>query len=830
MENKFLLEKNNDVISAEFIDFLLKIRWAFGYKIGHIKYIQKFIVFVEDAFNNRGLDTFTFFRKIVRTLHWATGNTVYYVDYINGNDANDGSNWANAIKNIQGEAFTAGDVLRVAKSPDPTSIGNATWNNKSSVVTLATAQNKTIDNCEIAWTAANSAVILRDSQGKTGTYCMRITTPASTAIGTKYAYYNIVDGDYSGYQKISFWMKANQATLGTHWKLCLCSDDAGSVVVDTFEIPVIPIANFWQAIVLERVGGGNLGADIRSVALYSNTVAPAVSKNVTLDNIVACTTSGLNHKMMISKNSLAQGGEDNWACVNHIDGININLDTYCGGNSLYGRGYYGDTETVETYMRTPIEAGDLSTTTSYFQYVDSYGEAGNLIDIEGGFNTTTSEQDGESYYLAKNSGVGYGIQFNYADYVKIRHMNFARFNYGCYVLNSNYGDYDFFDINCCSLGFYLYNCIQSTINLNSIRYSGHGAHLKCTSISNYQSNITLTVNKLISNYGRGLYLEDCYNIDLVSASNISNNGSYGFMLDNICGGHFGVISNCNENNYGNIYMTYTSNNTFDEITNANYATGNSIEISSSHDNVFEKILSADGSTSSGIRFSYSNKNIIKIAENINNNGQPGIYFNDSNDNIILSGSAGGNVTAGIFSYGGGDNVVKNFNNTNIEEAGFYIDYALIDMGSIKSCKNDSTADNHIVYYKGATLKSQIVERHTASGIAWELEVDNSIRNYRNSIYTKLAEVAVEADSEVTIKVWMKKSHATNIGGGLLIRGGQLSGMTLADYADNKADDTDWEELSLSFTPTETGVIDVMIRAWSNGTTASIYFDDFSVTQ
>jgi len=53
-------------------------------------------------------------------------------------------------KTDHGRAQTAariapGDTIKVAKSPDPTSIGNATWNNLSKTVTLAAALTANVE-------------------------------------------------------------------------------------------------------------------------------------------------------------------------------------------------------------------------------------------------------------------------------------------------------------------------------------------------------------------------------------------------------------------------------------------------------------------------------------------------------------------------------------------------------------------------------------------------------------------------------------------------------------------------------------------------------------
>ena len=60
----------------------------------------------------------------------AAGST-FYLDYENGNDANDGSDWANAWKTITSgataERIAPGDAVGFTKGPDPSSVGNVTW-------------------------------------------------------------------------------------------------------------------------------------------------------------------------------------------------------------------------------------------------------------------------------------------------------------------------------------------------------------------------------------------------------------------------------------------------------------------------------------------------------------------------------------------------------------------------------------------------------------------------------------------------------------------------------------------------------------------------------
>jgi hypothetical protein len=94
---------------------------------------------------------------------------------------------------------------------------------------------------------------------------------------------------------------------------------------------------------------------------------------------------------------------------------------------------------------------------------------------------------------------------------------------------------------------------------------------------------------------------------------------------------------------------------------------------------------------------------------------------------------------------------------------------------------------------------------------------------------KVADVLCKtASQQVTVTCWVIKEHATNIGAKLIVPGGQLAGVA-SDVSDTKASDTDWEQLSAVFTPTEVGVIEVYVYAWYVAAAGDVISDDVGVT-
>jgi len=298
-----------------------------------------------------------------------------------------------------------------------------------------------VDRCETAWTGANGGVVARTAvatDGKEGSYCMQITAPASPATTTLYAYYAITSTDYSKYQKLTFWLKNEVALAAGNWRICLCSDNAGATPVGTFEIPAIASLGRWVALTIARTNGGNCGNAIQSIALYSSTVAPTASKYVRVDCFNCATTVGLNQQSLISKSSLANGtyASEMWFALQGISDNTLYLDNDTNNLAGVGRGYAGTTEIVPAYIRETTKTAMAAATSTIIQEIQDSGTvaAGNIVFL-GGFNTSTSIQDGETFFDGQN-GWGYGLQFSNKSFLTLFHINMVKYYNGYYMITS----------------------------------------------------------------------------------------------------------------------------------------------------------------------------------------------------------------------------------------------------------------------------------------------------------------------------------------------------------------------------------------------------------
>lgn len=219
----------------------------------------------------------------------------FYLDYENGSDAANGTSFANRWKSISGATtVNPGDEIRVMASPDPTSVGTATWAFFDSNVTLASAVTQDIDHTG-AWTGSTGVTAGDFTFGSmTGT---QMAATGSYA-GTKAAYKALASTlNLSAYQQLSLWYRYDSGSYDM--KLSLCSDAAGNTPVNEITLPRT-VAGAWRPLVVNF--GAALGSSINSVALRSVSGGAA---GVTIANLTACKAASaadsLTHNSLVAK-------------------------------------------------------------------------------------------------------------------------------------------------------------------------------------------------------------------------------------------------------------------------------------------------------------------------------------------------------------------------------------------------------------------------------------------------------------------------------------------------------------------------------------------------
>jgi hypothetical protein len=651
----------------------------------------------------------------------------FYLDPVGGNDANDGTSFANRWKTFTTGATAAriagGDTIRVMASPVPTSIGSATWTKSNASVTLAGALTKNVDLCEAAWTASANVTTSTSTNRKQGNNSTTMAIAAGFTTGLV-AYKALgATEDFSGYKQISLWYMASAVLAANVLSLKLCSDVAGATPVDTIQLPAANFANVWNVVTVDL--GAALGSSIQSVALYADSDPGAVT--VQLDNIITCKDSTSADSLTLASLISKKNGEG-WYAVQSINGTAVGLETAYNGVAGSSKSYFGTTATVETFKREAFMfEGPVGATTTLCAINDDGTNTAQIV-YSGGWNRTdmSTQLTGEDCYSFFQSRNGLGNMF-LADSKKFNtfeNLVAAR----CWVAFSLAGT---------AQGMRLSNCGAIATGALGISSAVKG----------------------------GLNVTDFY----------SNNGAAD-----------GINHQLGPAKFKNIKV--------------HGATGaNSIIIQNCTGIVGENFTCKGGSTY-GLVLSNCNSVIYGLTTELN-------------------------TTSGIYN-GGHENVIIN---ASIAEATEVTDGLTLVDGFIHSHNHDLTPDNHVNFVYGGRITSHTgATRHTASGMSWALSPTNADRNSEYPLKLTAPQVGVAANAEVTVKAFVNRSN-TGITAKMLVRGGQIAGVSTDQVATASAGAGSWEELTLTFTPTEAGAVEVEFQAYG-GTTYTAYFDDMTISQ
>jgi hypothetical protein len=277
-------------------------------------------------------------------------------------------------------------------------------------------------------------------------------------------------------------------------------------------------------------------------------------------------------------------------------------------------------------------------------------------------------------------------------------------------------------------------------------------------------------------------------------------------------------------------LLYFSANTI----TAEYCTQNGLYLDRIYANI--KYLTVNYATQdniSSISFRASNISIDNFIANGNNgtylfsiSNVGGIYGNSIIN--INSGTFGniapnlnGFITFNNYNYG-----IVNFSNvTGIPASPTYsLNYPYLL--TFTNCTD--TSSNILNYFTNINdykVSKDTSIYHGTTGTSWKLEQLSSNISQYIPIQFSAAKIAVLANKLVTVSLWFKNSAST-ITGQLVCPGYQLSG---TDVVATTSTSTDWQKLTISFTPTTEKVIEIFAYAYGNQNDY-LYVSDMSVTK
>lgn len=786
----------------------------------------------------------------------------FYLDPVGGNDANDGTTFANRWQTYTSGATAAriapGDTIRVIASPDPTDMGqNATWTNNGQTVVLTTAVTADV-YASGTWTAATTNVTLTTSTNrKIGTNCVSISPLAAFTTG-KAAYRTISVTDFSAYQQISFSINMLAGTMAADGDITLrlCSDTTGDVTVNTISVPRIRSSGTWQAYTVDL--GGALGSSIQSVALY--VAVDNGAQTFLLNNILACKASsavdGLTLNSRIGKNT----GTDPWMGIYSISGTTVNMEfNQQGGQPNVGNkgGYYGTTATQTAYKREQLNlpsaiVGDNAT--NFFGTIQDSGSAGSPITFSGGWNRTDmSTQTGDTYINGVNNR-GQGFLLTGRTYINIDKINVTRFQYGIFSSSAGgltgYINYTAKDLlgnatNSTTTTGIVYSGQNSTFNIDNIslqdiqtNWSGSATLFKNTfNITTLNGSILIAgpINTATGTANNAVF-NQVYNIDTLYYSTSSAGNNSVFLQI------YGVDNSIfNINTIAKAYLT--------DFIIIGASSGGSI---SSTNNLFKintissGAFASSSTSGSGNRYVYITNGLNNVVDFNNNNisvisaSGGNSYFvkseNTSTNNIIRN--VGTVSAAGVLQYV--YEIKDSAQMTALNVAGYTLvsgatltRYNGTGDGNITFANYaNTTTDQRIYYYTDVgNILTDTTTRHTASGISWKMSCGSTGASFSPTatfpLMLPVAKIACNASALVTASVWVYRT-STSLTTKFVCPGGQIAGVPSDVVATASAAINTWEQLTITFTPSQQGVVELEVQCY--GAAASVYVDDFSVSQ
>ena len=275
-----------------------------------------------------------------------------------------------------------------------------------------------------------------------------------------------------------------------------------------------------------------------------------------------------------------------------------------------------------------------------------------------------------------------------------------------------------------------------------------------------------------------------------------------------------------------------SNNTLSGLRLGERNVLNTIVVDNANSNGGEGVMVTDGPMDNKLWFKrvYSNGDAglqLRCTNNIRIIGQNTIANNPRGIQAI-------NCGAGVFIENTVlDNIVANTSNdcsrltlVNAVFTGSAVPYehlALYGHSQKTISHNHNQGGTQQISHAGGLIESMPTTRPGGSGIMWKLLTSASRRNAFDPLPLYVSQVYCQANVTTTIKGWLRKDHATGVTGRLAVRGGQLAGIS-NNVTSTLSSNTSWQQLTLTVTPTESGV--VQVEVWAEYVTGHypVYYD------
>lgn len=679
----------------------------------------------------------------------------------------------------------------------------------TSAVTAEIASYKNRGEGAAAWTASASVTT---SQNTTDFKCGDVSDSIAIAAGFTTglaAYFATGALNLSGYQQVSFWIKQTAGTVGaaSSASLTLCSDTAGATVVNTVNIPAIPSLNYWTPFTVDL--GAALGASIQSIGFVVNTDNGA--QTFLINNVMACKASAsadsLSLTSLISKNKALISRTGVVFSQHGTDGV---LGTFTA-HGLFTGAWVTVSGVTQAYGNARWQVIVLSADTFILQ--DASWASFNGADVTGDI------VHGKEAWYAIQSIVGTRVMLDRYTQSIPTNTNMGQRGYSGATETATLYKRETIKVSTAAT----LTTKESGTSGSPITYSGgwDRTDMSTQTLETWFDGQGLAAVGLVSSLA---YLN-------FTKINLVRFNSYGYSFDNSTN-----LNITDAQATACIAFMVASQNSADinllgtTISEANGTqfSGEGLMFSASGGGTLyvEELFALDtgGDNAYGVQLA-APISIAKIKSLIAKNNMYG--FRAIGNHNIGGGLTEYNQSAAVYALNTNDPAtIKNLtvnDATDIAPGGVAAQTPRVIFENY-----DGVQGSHRHVFDGGVVATEVTVRHTASGVAWSLAPTSASRLVTNPIYVPICLIAVNADTLVTVKAWMRRSNT-----GLTVRltcpGGQLQWLPNDITSSMTAIADTWEELTITFTPREAGVVEIRAEAYG-GTAYTGYVDDITVSQ
>ena len=776
--------------------------------------------------------------------------TTFYLDYEGGNDANDGLTFANRWKTITSGATAAriapGDTIRVMASPDPTSIGTATWTGGSRPASVAISSSTNATPIVITTSTAHGLVAgdyVSIVSHTTNTNANGVWKVGTVGSSTTFQILQMDGSNTTG--------NGTGGATGNATKVNNCIVKLASPVTQNIALcgglgqkPAwTASASVTTAQLTTAYKEGYSSASIAIAAAFTTGKAAYYTLPSTLD------LSGyqqVSFWVQLNSGTVGAAGSVYVALCTDTTG-----DTVAHTCNVPALGATSQWVPVTVNLGTNLNAAIRSV--AFYVVTDNGAQTfylDNIIAVKASssanslsLTSLTSKSDGtgdEAWYAIQS--INYDAVMLANDNAQLSTSTAVRGYSGTSETVTTYKRETIKTIPVGSSGTAVQSVQDSGTSGNPITFSGGWNRTDMSTQTGqtwFDGQNGLGTGLVIGqNYISWDRIHACrYTVGLNFAGSFCTVGSTyatangGTFVSNIAiAGNNNTFTNVWCNNGGYAGQQYGGlrvsgyGNAITTIKNASNCPGNGVALNGCYNTDIGSIL-AQNCANEAMYISQATRVSIGTATlNTAHAALGAISVGNCSAVSINGGSSSGSV-AGVTVNGAG---ILNLNNYTINETVEVAAITAVGQGVVYSNRHDNTDGNNWQWQGAGTINQQTSVVDSPATTAWKMNPTTANATAAAPLALKLGTVVCAASSLVTVTARMRRSN-TGLTMRLICPGGQIVGVTNDVYSDMTAAADTWETVTITFTPTKPGGVDIYAYAFG-GTTYSGYVCNLSASQ